>query len=163
MIKFEASDAWYRKAASQEEKVDSVMCGSEYLDSDDEFRPESLLHDVRKLRRGEGFATLLRMLRLERRYSYKVLAEKIQVKEEELILLEKQVGFVAHPRTLSKLASFYKIDSGKFLQMSGAFREIDARLDDEVVKFAAESESFDKLTKEEKRLLNRLIKFISKN
>ena len=160
MIKFRASDQWYQRAASQEDTVCFVSGGEQFFrESNFEDNIESM--DLDQIRKKEGFATLLRMLRLNAGFTYEELSSKIRVDVRELILLEKKVGYSPNPRTLVALSKFYKIPTDKLLKIGGAYQKVDKNLDDQVIRFAAESESFDKLTKEEKKLMDNIIKFLA--
>ena len=113
--------------------------------------------------RGEGFSTFLRMLRLNANLRYEDLAQKINVNHDELRTLEKSIGYTAEPRTLVALANFFKIPTQEFLQIGAALQSIDAQIDKEVTRFAAESESFEQLTKKEKELLQRIVKILGED
>lgn len=158
MIKFSASKQWYRQIASVEAEVEEMSAGASFLIKKD-IQEEKL--SLKETRLGEGFSTLLRMLRLEAGLSFEKLSKKINANIQELILLEKQVGYKASPRTLVALSELYKIPSKSFLKIGGALKNTDQKLDDEVIRFAAESESFDRLTKEEKILLQKIIKTLA--
>jgi len=159
MIKLSASKKWFLDAASKEESAENMSAGSSFLVSN-KSQDVVELKDLSEIRRNEGFSNLLRMLRLNAGLSYEKLAKKINANIEELILIERQAGYRASPRTLVSLANFYKIPTSKLLQIGGAVKNIDEKLNDEVIRFAAESESFDKLTKEEKKLLQKIVKAI---
>lgn len=160
MIKFTASEKWYRQVSSIESEVKEMSAGASFLVKKGSYEEKSHLNNLKKLRRDEGFSTLLRMLRLQAGLTYEKLSKKIDTSIQELILLEKQVGYKASPRTLVALSGLYNIPSKNFLQIGGALANINRKLDEEVTKFAAESESFDKLTKEEKKLLQKIVKIL---
>ena len=159
MIKFSASKQWYHQIASIEAEVEEISAGATFLIKKD-IQEETL--NLNKIRLKEGFSALLRMLRLKAGLSFEKLSKKIDTNIQELILLEKQAGYQANPRTLTALAKLYKIPPKNFLQIGGVLQNTDQKLDEEVIKFAAKSESFDKLTKEEKILLQKMIKTLVK-
>lgn len=161
MIKFTATDKWYKRAASEESGVFCMSAGDPNLFVD-VVRPREEAECLNDFRRAEGFSTLLRMLRLDLNLTFEKLSKKTDIELEELVRLEKQAGYKASPRTLITLAHFYKIPNGKFLEMSGAVKAPRSKAAQEVTSFAAKSESFDKLTKEEKKLLQKIIKIIGK-
>ena len=164
MIKFKASDQWYKLAASQESELAFSTNGRALFNkskSREVIREESLVNkDHKKTMRREGFSNFLRMLRLNANLRYEELAKKISVNPDELRTLEKSIGHTAEPRTLVALANFFKIPTQKFLQIGGVLKDIDVCIEQEVTKFAAESESFEQLTQKEKELLQRIIKIL---
>lgn len=160
MIKFKPSDKWYQDAVSKETQVNFVSGGKSFFSNDDEnyFKSDTQVN-MASIRKSEAFSTLLRMLRLNMNLSFEELSEKVLVDVEELFLLERKLGHKANPRTLIRLSNFYKIDSKKFLQLGGVHK-IEESFEKEVARFAAKSESFDKLTREEKKLLQGIIRLL---
>ena len=110
-----------------------------------------------------GFSRFMHKLRINAGLSIAKLASKIDVEQEQLLFIEQKIGYKAPPRTLSNLAKYYNLPLQGLLQMSGVIRNVDKRLEESVVRFAAESDSFEKLTREEKKLLNSLIKIINEH
>lgn len=163
MIKFSATNKWYELAAESESGVPAISAGPSCVTISPSLASEvALKRDIREIRKLEGFSTLLKMLRLERKLTIEKLALKLDVDINELVLLERQVGYKATPRTLVALAEFYDIPKYVFLQLVGALKIQNDVIKEEMIRFAAESESFEKLSKEEKKLLNRIIEVISK-
>jgi transcriptional regulator with XRE-family HTH domain len=161
MIKFAATNKWYELAAQSETNILDVSAGSSTLSVTGAAEPIPVTN-IKQIRKLEGFSTLLRMLRLNKGFSIEKLASKINVEIKELVLLERQAGYKANPRTLVALANFYNIPIKRFLQISGAIKATDAEMEDEVIRFAAESELLEKLTAQEKSLLSRTMGIISK-
>lgn len=164
MIKFTASNKWYELAAKSETDILDISAGCSTLSTSQTSEREFSSfkeQDLPQLRRREGFSTLLRQLRLSKGLSVEALASKLDIDVQEIILLERQVGYKASPRSLVALADYYKIPTKIFLQIGGAIKNIDPDMEQEMIRYAAESESFEKLTSEEKKLLNRTVKIIS--
>ena len=108
----------------------------------------------------EAFSILMRNMRLERNISVEELAHTINVDAEQLHRVERRVGYKPPPRTLQQLAVFHQIPFRVLIQMAGAAKTIDARLENDAVSFAAKSESFEKLTPDERKVLNEFVKAI---
>lgn len=161
MIKFVATKKWYTDAAKSETDILDISAGPSTLSVSNTPNLTSK-DDLMQIRKLEGFATLLRMLRLNKGLSVEKLALEIKADVREIILLERQVGYKAKPKTLAALAMFYNIPKKPFLQISNTEKNIDSEMDHVVIRFVTESESFEKLTTQEKNLLNRTIGIISK-
>jgi transcriptional regulator with XRE-family HTH domain len=112
---------------------------------------------VEDLHRGLG--ALLQMLRLRERLSVQQLAENARVDAVELGRIELDPGFDAQPRTIVQLARYFKIPEKSLIALSGAVRVSDD-MRQEVVRFAAHSENISGLTGEQRKLLNRFVKFL---
>lgn len=106
-----------------------------------------------------SFNIFIKKLRLNKGLTIGELSLKINLTESTLLELEKNSNSKPSPNTLLKISNFYDIPMSALLQIVGAVR-IDDDLKNGVVKFAAESESFEKLTSEEKVLLNDIVKII---
>lgn len=162
MIKFKATNKWYELAAESEAGISHISAGPSDLSISGLLGNDVILKkNIREIRRLEGVSTLLKMLRLKNKLSVDDLASKLDLDVDEVVLLERQVGYKASPRTLVALAKFYDIPTQVFLQLIGASKVKNDVIEEEMIRFAAESEAFEKLTSEEKKLLNRVVKIIS--
>lgn len=163
MIKFSASNEWYKLAAESETDILDIYTGPPTLPASCTIENSTEeKKDIKKIRKIEGFTKLLKMLRLKKGFSVEKLALKINADIEEIILFENQAGYKPSPRTLIALANFHKIPKNIFLQLSGALTTIENKeIENEITKFAAQSKSFETLTSEEKKLLNEIIKILS--
>lgn len=162
MIKFMATNKWYELAAESETNVSHISAGPSDLSISGLLGKDVILKkDIREIRRLEGFSTLLKMLRLKNKLSVNDLASKLDLDIDEVLLLERQVGYKASPRTLVTLANFYNIPTKVFLQLIGALKVKNDIIEEEMIQFAAKSEAFEKLNNDEKKLLNRVVKIIS--
>lgn len=171
MFKFNATSKWYQSAAKLEADHD-ISSGLPCLDLATPQKDRDIAqgvtdsavrHDEQNYRsdfRQAGYSRFMHKLRINAGLSIKQLAKKLDVAPEQLLLIEQRIGYKAPPRTLSHLAKFYELPFPGFLQLAGAIKEIDKKIEEDVVRFAAESDSFEKLSKEEKRLLNDLVKVI---
>ncbi len=110
--------------------------------------------------RQAGYSRFMHKLRIRAGLSIERLAKQLDVDPEQLLLIEQRIGYKAPPRTLTRLADFYELPLPGLLQLAGAIKEIDRKIEEDVVRFAAESDSFEKLSGEEKHLLNNLVKVI---
>ena len=171
MFKIKATDKWYREMAKIEADHDISAGG---MTSEEELSPakaktgQAIVRQVkprkedtlRTERRWVGYSRFMHMLRIQKRLTIDQLARRIDVDSEQLLFIESKIGYKAPPRTLRNLANFYELPMKGFLQLAGVLAP-DKRLEEDMVKFAAESDSFETLSAEEKRLLNNIIKLIS--
>lgn len=151
MYKVTPSKKWLERALRLEEGAD-IHAGPRVKSPEE----GTLGHGA--LRR--AFPIVLRKLRLRAGLSVEKLARKADVEVEQLQYIEHDPAYKAPPRTIVQLAKFFKVTPKVFFQLAGATKEVDERLEESVVRFAAESESFEKLTKEEKKLLGELVKVL---
>lgn len=162
MFRFPNKPKWYQMAAKVESEFSDLSAGPSGLSNHFLKNETSIdVKDIRQVRKLEGYAILLRKLRVSRSLTIEKLAAKINVDPGELILLESRAGFKASLRTISLLAEFYEIPLKKLLQLSGAAKDLDEETEDAVIRFAADSESFERLSRDEKKSLNHLVKILS--
>ncbi len=108
------------------------------------------------------FQVLVRKLRIKHDLSVESLAKKLDVNEEEILELERNCQFRPTPLLLYKLSNFFDIPQQKLNFLAGATKEIPPEFSIEASRFAAQSESFEKLTQEEKRILDEFVTFLKK-
>jgi transcriptional regulator with XRE-family HTH domain len=165
MFKFQATDNWYKMAAIEEADYE-ISAGPEIFPfttqkSDDGNSGGGSAIDNQQIASLQvGFRIFMRKLRMSAGLTLPILAEKADIELEQLLLIEQQVGYKPYPRTLNQLAKFYDLPLSVLMQMVGSTKKIDRNIEENVVRFAAESESFEKLTNEEKKTLNQLVKVL---
>ena len=109
-----------------------------------------------------AFARLIELRRREQRLSVEELAEKADVELPELLDIEH--GELTSPpevRTVFNLATTLKLPQQRLMQLAGLAEAKDEGFRDAAVRFAARSESIDKLTREEHRALEEFVKFLA--
>jgi hypothetical protein len=79
----------------------------------------------------------------------------------ELIEIERNLHYTPEPRTVYQLAKTLELPSERMLELSGNLVVCDSSLGQEAVRFAARSESVEKLSKDEQRALEEFVKFLS--
>ena len=108
----------------------------------------------------EAFHRVVQMLRRSRGLSIDQLAEKTRIDREELFALERNPAYRPSPLTLHRLSEFFEVPDRKLAVLAGAIREVPDDLREHAARFAAQSDSFAKLTKEEQRLLDEFVGFL---
>jgi transcriptional regulator with XRE-family HTH domain len=116
--------------------------------------------EVERLR--DVFREVVRNLRRERGLTIDQLAKKLRMDREEIIAMERNPGYRLSPATLSRLSEFYGIPQRRLAALAGAIREVPEVVREEAARYAAQSESFAKLSREERRLLDRFVRFLKK-
>jgi hypothetical protein len=89
------------------------------------------------------------------------LADRAQIDLTELIEIERNLHYTPEPRTVYQLAKTLELPSERMLELSGNLVVRDSSLGEEAVRFAARSESVEKLSKDEQRALEEFVKFLS--
>lgn len=103
------------------------------------------------------FRSLLHLLRRSKELTVDELAREVDIPREELVAIEQQEGYLPSPRTIHRLSRFYKLSPTKLAALAGAVdRPID-EIREPVFRFAAMSESFSELSREEKAALSELV------
>lgn len=129
---------------SQTEKINSIKTTQE----------QKVLH--------KGLQTLVHLLRRNSGLSEAELAEAARVDVDEIRNIEQNEGFTANPRTVYQLEEYFKLKPRTLVLVSGAVTKHSSDFTNEVLQFAAHSKEIGKLSKEEKKLLNEFVRFLSK-
>jgi transcriptional regulator with XRE-family HTH domain len=103
------------------------------------------------------FRTFVQYLRREKGFTLDQVADETDIPREVLAAIEQQEGFRPSPRTVYQLSRFYRLSPVKLAALAGASGQPVDEVREPVHKFAAMSESFSKLSKEERRALKELV------
>ncbi len=106
------------------------------------------------------FRVLVQGLRRERGLKVDEFSKETGIDRDEVIAIERNVDYKPSPLTLYKLSQFFKIPQEKLAILAGAVLDISQPLRAEASRFAAKSESFSKLTSEEREILDEFVKFL---
>lgn len=121
--------------------------------------------ESRSLAAGEetriAFGRFVHLMRRRRGYSMEQLAERADLEPSELLVIEDDVHYVPGPRTVYKLAETFEVPQQRLMQLAGLAAANDAGLAREAVRFAARSESIEKLTAEESAALEAFVAVLS--
>jgi transcriptional regulator with XRE-family HTH domain len=126
------------------------------------FSPELVGEDhERSDRLAHSFGVLIRQLRRRDNLSIEELAKRARVDAEQLRQVEHDPHYRAKPRLVHQLANVFDIPDRSMMILAGAMVANDNALEEEAERFAAMSDDMSKLTKDEQRLLNDFVKFLS--
>jgi len=162
-MKMNLTREWLTKRAALDEKQD-VSAGTINLNK---LRASSATEaeSVRATAEMEisifAFGILINLWRRKKGLRIDELAEKARIDVAELLEIERNPHYTPEPRTVFQLAKTFGLPQEKMLELSGNLMVRDSSLGQEAVRFAARSESVEKLSKDEQRALEEFVKFLS--
>jgi transcriptional regulator with XRE-family HTH domain len=107
-----------------------------------------------------AFPELMNRLRRKRGLKISELAQKLDIDVDEALAIERDITYDPDPLTLFKLSKFYKVPQRQLAMLTGAIKDVPVGVREQASRFAAKSESFSKLTDEEKHTLDEFVKFL---
>lgn len=107
-----------------------------------------------------AFHLFLQMLRREHGLTVDALASTTGIDRVEILAMERNNAYRPTPLTIHRLSGFYGIPERRMLEFAGAVKDVPTAFAEKVSNFAAQSESFAKLTHEEKNALDEFMKFL---
>lgn len=125
--------------------------------------PELVGREERTERLSHGFGVFIRQLRRREELSIDQLAVKAHVDVEELRQVEHDPYFRARPRFVHQLSEYFHVPERPMMKLAGAIVANDDSIEEEAQRFAAKSDDMSKLTRDEKKLLNEFVKFLSRH
>jgi transcriptional regulator with XRE-family HTH domain len=108
------------------------------------------------------FRQMLRDLRIKQGLTPKQLAEKLEMDQDEIISMEQNPGYRPPSAALRRLSQFYQIPFRRLATLAGAASDVAEEVREEASQYAARSESFAKLTREQRQLLDQFVSFLKK-
>jgi transcriptional regulator with XRE-family HTH domain len=106
------------------------------------------------------FREVVKGLRLKRGLEVDQFAKKAGIDKKDVLAIERNVNYLPTPLVLHKLSKFYGISHRKLAALAGVIKDISPEFRAETSTFAAKSESFSKLTDEEKWTLDEFVKLL---
>lgn len=155
-------EEWYEKYSKLEEEVSagSFFLNTNKNDVTNKIAP--MIEDKEKVIR-VSFGILMHKLRLSKNLKLEQLANKVDVELAELFNIENESEYKPSLRTINQLAKYYDLPYKILAQIAGVVKNPDKNLANDMIRYAANSSSFEKLTKEEKIQLNDIIKVIKEH
>ena len=108
-----------------------------------------------------AFGRFVRLMRRDRGLTIEKLAEEANVEISELVEIEDDAHRRPEPRTVYQIATYFKVQRAKLMQIAGLVVPNDNELVEEAVRFAARSESVTQLTREEHAALVAFVAVLS--
>lgn len=137
-----------------------VGAGLLAFDPAPEERPSSALAPAAEENR-IAFGKFVNLMRRRRGLSMEQLADAAEVDASELLVIEDDLHHVPEPRTVYKLAQTFDVSQRRLMQLAGLTAANDVGLRQEAIRFAARSESVQKLTPEESAALEAFVAVLS--
>jgi len=110
-----------------------------------------------------AFKIVVRDLRREKGLTIGALAKKTRIDPGELLAMEQTDGYRPSPLSLDKLSHYYKVSPRRMAELAGAIKSVSTDVRQHASRFAAQSESFSRLTKEEKKQLDDFVKCLKED
>lgn len=158
-MRFERSKDWWMTRARREGDS-AVGAGLLAFDPAPKERPSTaqvvVLEETRI-----AFGKFVNLMRRRRGYTMERLAEIAELDPSELLIIEDDLHYVPEPRTVFKLAQTFEVSQRRLMQLAGLAAANDAGFREEAVRFAARSESVQKLTPEETSALEAFVAILS--
>jgi transcriptional regulator with XRE-family HTH domain len=158
-MKLERSKDWWMNRARREGDV-AVGAGLLAFDPTPEERPSNAQFTPIEETR-IAFGKFVNLMRRRQGYSMEQLADAAELDTSELLVIEDDVHHVPEPRTVYKLAQTFRVPQQRLMQLAGLATANDVGLRQEAVRFAARSESVQKLTSEESSALEAFVAVLS--
>jgi transcriptional regulator with XRE-family HTH domain len=106
------------------------------------------------------FREVVRNLRRYHGLTVDQLAKKLGISRNEVLAMERDPGYRPKPLLVYKLSQFYGIPQTRLAILAGAASNVSPDIRKQASRFAAKSESFAKLTSEERQTLDEFVKFL---
>jgi transcriptional regulator with XRE-family HTH domain len=162
-MKINLSKKWLEKRAVLDDKAE-VSAGMLNIERIPATRPSNVLPmhvNAAAESPNPAFGRLINLWRRKKGLRIDALAEKADVDIAEIIEIERNLSYVPEPRTVYQLAKTLGFSRQRMLELSGNLVIKDTSLGQQAVRFAARSESVEKLSKDEQRALEEFVKFLS--
>jgi HTH-type transcriptional regulator, competence development regulator len=158
-MKLERSKDWWMARARREGNA-VIGAGVLAFDPAREERPptaEAVAIEENRI----AFGKFVNLMRRRWGYSVEQLANAADLDASELLVIEDDVHYVPEPRTVFRLAQTFKVPQQPLMQLAGLAAAKNDNLRREAVRFAARSESLQKLTPEETSALEAFVAILS--
>ena len=158
------SPDWLRRKVESDPDIDTDAGPAIYvLESIGMFLPAELnpVDEGKVVRLVEAFGVLVRQLRRGKQWTIDELAAKARVSADDLRQIERDPHFRPRPRVVHQLAAVFGVPERALMKLSGATVTRDQAFEEEAMRFAAKSDDMSKLTREEQRVLNQYVKYLS--
>ena len=106
------------------------------------------------------FQEVARGLRKQKGLGIDQFVKKSGIDRGDVIAMERHPGYKPSPLVIHRLSKFYDIPQKKLAVLAGAFKDLPPDIEAEASRFAAQSDSFAKLTEEERKTLDEFVKFL---
>ena len=106
------------------------------------------------------FQEVVRGLRRDKGLGIEQFAKQAGIDKADVIAMERHPGYKPSPLVIHRLSKYYNIPQKKLAILTGAIKDMPPKMEREASRFAAQSESFAKLTEEERKTLDDFVRFL---
>jgi transcriptional regulator with XRE-family HTH domain len=162
-MKIERSREWWLAKARLE---DNMVVGAGSLALDPFERAAQTATPDRPISTNAGetrvvFGRFVHLMRRQRGLSIEKLADDASLDAGEIVSIEEDLDYTPEPRTVYQLARTFEVPQQGLMELAGLAVANDAGFRQEAVRFAARSESTQKLSREEKAALDAFVAVLS--
>lgn len=150
-MRIERTKEWWLAKAHREGNAE-VGAGMLVHDTEHTAEQVACVEEVRI-----AFGRFVKLKRRDQRLSIEKLAEQAELDLGELISIEDDIHYTPDARTVYQLALAFNVPQKRLMQLAGLAVANDPVLRQEAVRFAARSESMQKLTPEESKALENFV------
>lgn len=111
----------------------------------------------------DAFRLVVQMLRRRHGLTIDQLAQRADIDRDEIVAMERNNACRLSPLTLYKLCKVFGIPERRMLVLAGVLKDVPESFSETASRFAAQSESFAGLTKEEKKVLDEFVQFLKED
>jgi transcriptional regulator with XRE-family HTH domain len=156
-VRFDDAE-WLRRMAELEDRCESVSVGG--LAADVGLYHAAFAQPTESIAR-EALAKLIEFTRRELGLTAEKFAERAGIELSDLVRLEHGETFALDPRTVAQLASALSVPVPRLMSLAGLTKNVDPELHRAAVRFAANAEPLQELSKEEQSALRDFVKELS--
>jgi transcriptional regulator with XRE-family HTH domain len=162
-MKLNLSKEWLTKRAERDEnaEVSAGVFNLKMLEAERSAPEHASIAQSEVDNPHPAFGRLINLWRRKKGLRMDQLADRARIDMGELVAIEHDIYYTPEPRTVYQLAKILGLSIKRMLQLSGNAIVRDSTLGQEAVRFAARSESVEKLTKDEHRALEEFVKFLN--
>jgi transcriptional regulator with XRE-family HTH domain len=155
----ERDETWWRARAEREEGH-FIAAGALAMDPDfaSAFRPQLVEREQSRV----AFGKFIELMRRSKGWTVEDLASEADLEIGDVLLIEDDLTVLPEPRTVYQLARVFKIPQTNLMQISGLSVPRDPNLRQETVRFAARSQSVEKLSDSEHLALEQFVSVLSR-
>ena len=155
-MKLEITKEWCLAAARREGDVE-VGAGRLAFDPKPEIEGTANVQALPVEAMQLAFGKLINFMRRKERWTIEELAKRAKVDVAELLLIEKEGRHQTEPYTVHQLANVFQLKPKALQQLSGLAVVRNHEVVDEAVRFAANSDTIEKLSPDQTRAVEQFV------
>jgi len=157
-MKLNRSKDWWLAHARREGNA-TIGAGALSLDAKPEPADQTSPIEAEETR--IAFGRFVSLMRRRSGLTVERLAAAADLDASEILVIENGAHSTPEPRTVFRLAQTFQVSQKRLMQLAGLSAAKDSVVRQEAVRFAARSESVEKLTKEENAALETFVAILS--